>query len=154
MAGLKFAGYRLPLGVMQSNESNLPLTLDYPAEHRSGRWRTRLATVLAIVGGLSAGYALTFAGYGFFGCWMLFTFACPIVICLIAVSRHLLLSMLCTGAMMGVLLFRAFVPATFGLSLLPEQHRSFFITTAVLTLFSLLIAGCIGAVVEARDRKK
>lgn len=111
-------------------------------------WRTRSALALAVPAGLAAGYALSFAGFGFFPVWFFFTLACPAVLCLIAASRHLLVAVLCPMAMMAYVGFRMmlfpgpYVPTPAGV----------FIGMAVLTLLSLLLAAAIGMMFAARRR--
>ena len=139
---------------MQHEEPAPPVPLDYATEAPVARWRTLLAFVLAIAGGVLAGYALSFAGFGFFPMWLLFTFLAPAVVCVITTRRHLLIAILSAAAMMGFLLFRVYFPGdgAFAWRLRPDQQRGAFLFTLILTGISLLIAGGIGAAFAAGRR--
>jgi hypothetical protein len=139
---------------MQREEPATPVPLHYATEPPVARWRTHLALVLALGGGLLAGHALSFAGFGFFPMWLFFTFLSPVVVCVVTASRHLLVATLSAAAMMGFLVFRVFSTGdgAFGWRIRPEEQRSVFLLTLVLTAISLVIAGGTGAAFAAKRR--
>lgn len=137
---------------MQSEERPAPVMLDYAAERRPARWRTYTAIALAAIGGLAAGFALSFAGFGFFPAWLFLTFACPVVVCLVTASRHVLVAMLFAGAMMGLELFRVLLPPSGGYPMNAAERRGVIGLMTALAAFSLLVAGWIGAAFAARRR--
>jgi hypothetical protein len=139
---------------MQPEEPATPVLLHDATERPVARWRTHLALVLALGGGPLAGYALSFAGFGFLPMWLFFTFLSPLVVCLVTASRHLLVATLSAAAMMGFLLFRVFFPGdgAFAWRLRPEEQRSVFLFTLVLAAISLVIAGGIGAAFAGKRR--
>jgi hypothetical protein len=133
---------------MQPGKSSHPPTLDYARTPYVRPWRTRAALALAVPAGLAAGYALSFAGFGFFPVWFFLTLSCPAVLCLIASSRHVLVAVLCPLAMMGYVTFRMLMfPGPYG-----PMPAGVFVLVGVLTLLAVLFAAGIGMMFAARRR--
>lgn len=139
---------------MQPEEPAPPVPLDYATDRPIALWRTHLAIILALAGGLLAGYALSFADFGFFPMWLFFTVLSPVVVCVVTASRHLLVATLSAAAMMCFLLFRVFFPGdgAFAWRLRPDEQRTFLVVTLVLTAISMLVAGGVGAAFAAKRR--
>jgi hypothetical protein len=142
--------------LMQTEKPASPILLDYATQRPVAGWRTNLALLLAIVGGVLAGYALSFAGFGFFPMWLFFTFLSPMVVCVVTASRHLLVAILSAAAMMGFLLFRVYFPGdgAFAWRLRPDEQRRVLLFVLVLAAISLAIAGAIGAAFAPKRRSR
>src|SRR3712207_9211597 len=80
--------------VMQHEERAPPVPRGHATAAPVGRWRTHLAFVVALAGRVLAGYALSFAGFGFFPMWVFFTFFAPPGVFGVSVRRHLLVATL------------------------------------------------------------
>jgi hypothetical protein len=139
---------------MQPEVSTKPVTGPDATEHTTVRRRTHFATALALGGGVLAGYALSYAGFGFFPMWLFFTLLCPAVVCVVAATHHVRIALLSAAAMMGFLLIRVFAPGdgAFAWQLRPDQQLKLFLFTLVLAAVSLAIAGGIGAMFARKQR--
>ena len=139
---------------MQPEEPTTTVTSPDVPEHGNARRRTHSATALALGGGVIAGYALSYAGFGFLPMWLFFSLLCPTVVCVVTATRHVQIATLSAAAMMGFLLIRIFAPGN-GASawqLRPDQQLKLLLFTLVLAAVSLAIAGGIGAVFARKRR--
>ena len=129
------------------------MKLDYAPTQTGNRWRTPLATTLAMPVGLGAGVALLFAGSGGLVLWLLLTLLCPLALCLIAASRYLLIAVLCAASMMACEACLIAFPQLTGVRVCPaELVPEALVMQVPFTLISIALAMMVAGVIAARRR--
>jgi hypothetical protein len=106
-----------------------------------------VALALAVTGGVSLGYALSFAGFGTIPALAFLSLACPAVLCLITGSRHVLVSVLFALTMMSTLTIHLVADSNPYVS--PAMRV---VIMLVLTAFAVALAAFIASMFVARRR--
>ena len=124
---------------MRSEKNQPPLELEYAVERQGARWRTPAAFTLAILGGPAASYGLSMSGFGLFPAWFVLSLVPPTILCLVATSHYVWVSVLYVSGMMIPLLVLTLV-APGGCIVHPRQQFGVLVFLAIMTALSIGIA--------------
>jgi hypothetical protein len=129
--------------------------LDYEPTTTRARWRTTLAGSLAVVTGSAAGYFLAKQETVLGVTWLYLCFLGPVILCWLAVTRHLPIALVFSGLMMAFPLLGSVFPTRGSfLGSNPEQQINALVVNGALTSISLATAASIAVSMSPTGKNK